>query len=303
MTTSVIIPTYNGAHKLPTLLDSLLQQTYRDFELIVVVDGSTDNTIEVLSNYKDKFPDFKIIQQSNQGRAVVRNNGAKAATGSLLIFFDDDMRPTPVCVEKHVTHQHNYPNSILVGAQVDDYKKAQTDIQRFKVFISNRWTHPFKVKNYFKLDRQNIYLTAANFSICTTQFQILEGFDDRLTDAEDFDFAMRAKKVNIAIYYWHEAFAWHDDFITCDSYIRRTRQYRAAHKKLLEIKSELYGQLPNFGNYQPRGIKKVIFQLIRGKAWIQLIDRQEQVLKLLLPKKLRYKFYDLVITANSIINN
>ena len=92
MNLTVIISTYNGAKKLPVILDSLTKQSYKDFELLIVVDGSIDETMDVLQEWTNRFYDFKIIYQQNKGRAAVRNTGVKNAKGELLLFFDDDLK-------------------------------------------------------------------------------------------------------------------------------------------------------------------------------------------------------------------
>src|SRR5206468_10641402 len=115
MTVSVIVPTYNGAHKLNGVFEALQREIFKDFELIIVIDGSTDNTLEVINNYKSNFDRIKIVTRANGGRSKVRNTGAKAATGDLLIYFDDDIRPDPDCVKLHVDHHVKYSNSILTG--------------------------------------------------------------------------------------------------------------------------------------------------------------------------------------------
>ena len=115
MKVSIIIPTYNGSHKILKTLKCLEKQSFKNFEVIVVIDGSTDCTADLLKKQKFDFQSFKIIEQANQGRAKVRNNGAEISQCDLLIFFDDDMRPLQDCVLKHVEHQKKYFESILTG--------------------------------------------------------------------------------------------------------------------------------------------------------------------------------------------
>jgi len=84
---SVIIPTYNRDAMLKDAVDSVLVQDYRDFELIVVDDGSTDRTPEILKSYRE---DINVIHQNNQGVSSARNAGIAAASGRLVAFLDSD---------------------------------------------------------------------------------------------------------------------------------------------------------------------------------------------------------------------
>jgi glycosyltransferase involved in cell wall biosynthesis len=86
LTISVIVPTYNGAHRILNVLRALEDQKVNDFELIVAIDGSNDDTLTVLNNSNFSFKNFRIIEQPNKGRASIRNLGAKNADGDLLIF-------------------------------------------------------------------------------------------------------------------------------------------------------------------------------------------------------------------------
>jgi glycosyltransferase involved in cell wall biosynthesis len=88
---SVIIPTYNGKHKVANLLDSLATQTYDNFEIIVSIDGSSDDTFEYLNTRISAFKNLIVLNEPNGGRAVCRNRGALKAKGELLLFLDDDM--------------------------------------------------------------------------------------------------------------------------------------------------------------------------------------------------------------------
>lgn len=298
MKVSVIIPTYNGAHKISHLLQSLTQQTFKEFETIVVIDGSIDNTEEVIQNFKTKLSALKIIVQENKGRGAVRNRGAKEASGELFIFFDDDMIPLNNCVEKHIKHHHKFKNSICTGDLKEDSSKAKTDIQKYKAFISGEWSKT--LANYIEkpLSKERIFITAANFSIPKNLFWNLNGFDENLNDIEDFDLAVRAFKANIPMYYSYKAFAWHNEFITCISYIKRQRQYYVAIAQLERIKSKLYDEFNKKRIIMPVGIKKLIYKFVSKTFFIWSVDHFNWLL--VLPKKIRYRIYDAIIMANGV---
>ena len=80
---SIIIPVYNKANTIVQALDSIFSQTFKDFEVIVVNDGSTDNVLEVLKSYNNSV---KVITQRNGGVSVARNKGIENANGDYLCF-------------------------------------------------------------------------------------------------------------------------------------------------------------------------------------------------------------------------
>ena len=88
-TVSIILPTYNRAHTLRKAVDSILNQTYKDFELIVVDDGSTDDTYNLIKSIND----YRIVyvkHEKNKGAAAARNTGIKLAKGKYIAFQDSD---------------------------------------------------------------------------------------------------------------------------------------------------------------------------------------------------------------------
>ena len=87
---SVIIPVYNVEKYLCECLDSILNQTFQDFEIICVDDGSTDETLEILKNYKNKDERVFVLQQHHSGAAEARNNGIRLARGKYIQFLDSD---------------------------------------------------------------------------------------------------------------------------------------------------------------------------------------------------------------------
>lgn len=89
---SIIIPVYNQADKISDCFDSIAKQSYMNYEIIVVNDGSKDGIDSVLEKYKKLFsPRIRIIHQENQGANVARNNGFKLARGEFVIFCDADI--------------------------------------------------------------------------------------------------------------------------------------------------------------------------------------------------------------------
>ena len=91
MKVSIIIPTYNEESVILDCLNSLSKQSLKDFEIIVVDDGSTDKTLQVLSDLGYMINDLRILKQNHLGAGAARNLGAKNAMGDILVFVDSDM--------------------------------------------------------------------------------------------------------------------------------------------------------------------------------------------------------------------
>src|SRR5215813_8372071 len=104
---SVVIPTYNRAESLRRCLLALGQQTQSaaDFEVIVVVDGSSDGTCAMLERLSTPYQLVVIEQQPNQGAAVARNRGAERASGKYCLFLDDDIVAGPALIAEHLAGQ------------------------------------------------------------------------------------------------------------------------------------------------------------------------------------------------------
>ena len=103
---SVIIPVYNGARYLRAALESVFAQTYRPFEVIVVDDGSTDDSGVIAQS----FPDVHYINQANQGVAAARNNGIEAARGEFFAFLDQDDLWTPEKLKSQIALHLSNPD-------------------------------------------------------------------------------------------------------------------------------------------------------------------------------------------------
>ncbi len=87
---SVIVPVYNVSMYLDKCLESIRNQTFKDFEVICINDGSTDNSLEILNKYVENDKRFIVVSQENQGQGIARNNALKMARGKYIVFVDPD---------------------------------------------------------------------------------------------------------------------------------------------------------------------------------------------------------------------
>ncbi len=295
MEVSVIVPTYNGAKKIPVLLNALQKQTFSDFQLVIVVDGSTDDTIRILDGYSKLFRKIKIIVQPRSGRAIVRNRGAHESEGELLIFFDDDMEPAPDSVERHYKFHLDNPGSVLGGDQIDLVSNEKTDLQNYKANNYKKWTKHFN-DGLNVITKERPFLTAANMSVNKDLFLKLGGFDSRLTDIEDLEFIKRALRQNIAVFFDKSNKAIHHDPITCFSYIKRVRQYTQAQQYLHTL-------FPNdFPDRMVHSkIKRLFYSFFAFGFWVHLIDSSSFLR--IFPVFMRYKLYDWIIYSLGVVFN
>ncbi|MBD2250025.1 glycosyltransferase family 2 protein [Nostoc parmelioides] len=109
---SVVIPAYNAMKYLPATVESVLQQTFTDIEILIINDGSSDNIIAWTTQITD--PRVQVISQENQGLSGARNTGINHASGEYIAFIDADDLWLPTKLEKQVKCLDNYPQAGLV---------------------------------------------------------------------------------------------------------------------------------------------------------------------------------------------
>lgn len=113
---SIVMPVYNTSEYLAESIDSVLNQTFSDFELILVDDGSTDNSLEICRRYEKLDSRITVVTQKNQGPGATRNNGIKHASAELMMFLDSDDTAAPDMLEKAVeVMDEKNPDLLLFG--------------------------------------------------------------------------------------------------------------------------------------------------------------------------------------------
>lgn len=131
---SIIVPLYNKAPYVRKALESVLLQTYTDFELIIVDDGSTDNSYTIVSqtcNQKSKITNnhaIRVIRQPNAGVSAARNNGVSASRGEYICFLDADDWWEPTFLEEMDKLISAYPNAGLYATNYIYYKPGKTHV-------------------------------------------------------------------------------------------------------------------------------------------------------------------------------
>jgi len=100
---SIITPCYNGEKYISQTIDSVMAQTYQDWEMIIVDDGSKDNSAQLVRTYMEKEPRIRFLQQSNAGSAAARNNGIRHAEGQYIALLDADDVWDPEFLESQTT--------------------------------------------------------------------------------------------------------------------------------------------------------------------------------------------------------
>ena len=287
MKISVIIPTYNGEKKINQTLSDLAAQSYKDFEVIVVIDGSTDNTASVVKNYLKKFQSLKIIEQKNQGRAGSRNSGAKAAQTPHLIFFDDDVA-IPDSVVLDYSDKIDEGHLVIAGGLYPVYR-IENEFSQYASYLNRKWNTDLPIEG----NLHKPYLSANNFYISKELFERMGGFNGLLTDAEDFDLAIRLFERSQAIFFSPNLKVGHFIQQTFQEYALRQVDYKRARKALLNLNPAVKKYIsPN--DPALAGLKTLIRKILSRKFYLALADAG--VFKIL-PRKFRHKLYDVLLTS------
>src|SRR3954468_5693657 len=117
-TVSVLLAVYNARRYLRQAIDSILAQTFTDFEFIIIDDGSTDDTLAILREYEKRDGRIRLISRPNKGLTTTLNEGLALARGEFLARMDGDDVALPTRFEKQVTYLRDHPECVLVGSRV-----------------------------------------------------------------------------------------------------------------------------------------------------------------------------------------
>lgn len=177
---SVIIPTYNRGWIVKEAIDSVLEQDFPDYELIVVDDGSVDNTAAILKAYRKKIT---VLRQDNQGVSAARNHGIAAASGRLISFLDSDDLWLPPKLSIQVKFFNDHPKAVI--------NQTQERWIRNGVRVNPKQRHHKFSGMIFERSLALCLVSPSAVMIKKRLFKTVGFFDENLPACEDYDLWLR----------------------------------------------------------------------------------------------------------------
>jgi glycosyltransferase involved in cell wall biosynthesis len=184
---SVVIPVYNGERFLKESLESVFAQTFHDYEIVCVDDGSTDGTFALLQQYGAQV---RVVQQANAGQSAARNAGVRQATGAFVAFLDQDDRWYPSKLAQQVAVLNAEPNVVLVHC---NYDRMDGDGRVLVAGAALAEQASALASPLGRLIGEALVFPSAMI-VRRDVFQRVGGFDPELRGFEDFDLIARLKQ-------------------------------------------------------------------------------------------------------------
>jgi glycosyltransferase involved in cell wall biosynthesis len=178
---TVIIPTYNRAAWVAEAVASVLTQTYRDYELIVVDDGSTDGTLEAMASLEGHLQVFRRRQQ--RGVSAARNLGAASARGKWLAFLDSDDLWLPHKLARQIDYVRTRPDLLICQTEEIWIRNG--------VRVNSPNTHRKVAGDIFLQSLERCSVSPSAVMLHRRLFKVMGGFDETLPAAEDYDLWLR----------------------------------------------------------------------------------------------------------------
>ena len=177
---SVVIPCFNQGHYLAEAIESVLAQTYPELELIVVDDGSGDNSHEVAARY----PGVRRLRQPNSGVAVARNRGLAESSGDLAVFLDADDRLLPNALEVGVGELLANPEAAFAAGRPRDIGRDGAVVREARQPLVSR-------DHYLKLLEECFIWSGSSVVYRRAPFEAVGGFNESRTAADDYELYLK----------------------------------------------------------------------------------------------------------------
>ncbi|MCW4450788.1 glycosyltransferase family 2 protein [Kaistella sp. BT6-1-3] len=198
---SVIIPYYKKRKYIERCIGAVLAQSYQDFEIILVDDGSQDDVAQLIEEkYSGKV---HLIQQDNQGVSAARNTGIAAATHDYIAFLDADDYWSPFYLACNAEIINNETDVKIIGSH---YTRNKSELE-----IKNNTLDYFKFENYFKIAIRNTFFLTSATVVTRDFFEQNPGFNSNLKRGEDIDVWLRVVASSGKAFYINNTLVYYSD--------------------------------------------------------------------------------------------
>jgi glycosyltransferase involved in cell wall biosynthesis len=189
---SIIVPAYNAEYYLEQTLESALAQTVRDFEILIVDDGSTDATVRIAQHFEDRDPRIRLLRQQRQGVSAARNAAMAAAQGTYFALLDSDDLWTPGYLAAQLQVLHDHPDIDVVSANAINLG-GELDRTVWKTVRPG--LHPVSLLTLIRIEDSVSIMSVFRRRV----WEQLGGFDATMYGNEDYDFWLRAAAQGVGI--------------------------------------------------------------------------------------------------------
>jgi glycosyltransferase involved in cell wall biosynthesis len=268
---SVIIPTYNRSALVTKAITSVIDQTYKKVEIIVVDDGSTDKTSEIIQNFSHQYSHLIYIHKPNGGCASARNKGLENARGDYLTFLDSDDQWEPYAVEMMVSALVSSSSDLVYSPSIEVFSDGRQEI--------NRPVSAGNPENLATAHFMNTNVRNGSFMFSRTALKKVGFLDEALRFNEDSDFFQRLAINSRAIYIPNPTVR------VLNHSGGKSRNRIEVYKALLKSLEKILVQYPDFAKKlgQAAETRKVelsidlIEELILEEKWSEAISLQEKL--------------------------
>ena len=294
---SVVIPVYNGVQYLQKCVDSVLAQTYTNLEIILVDDGSTDESFQMCDELARREQRIRAIHQVNGGISAARNTGIKAAKGEYISFIDQDDWVEPAFLETLWTMAHKYQAPIAV---VGRYVIRPNETKQKNILPSHETEKLISTSNHTFTAQQSVKMTFApyggfvtnklfhNFLFKQILFPVGLRSEDTWILYRLFQQVNKVAICNVPLYYWDNTnensqsrgkfnigmldyFKVTDEFIECAKNAKDTRLLRKLQRARLSLICGTFKRMM-LADFNEQNVINPLLRELRHNLWVLLLN-------------------------------
>ena len=223
---SIVLPTYNRAHTIQKSVDSLLAQTYRGFEIIIVDDGSKDDTRRLVDGWMKTESRIRYVRHARRrGANVARNTGVREATGEYIAFQDSDDQwlPRKLSIQMDAIKNKGIPVAFTGFLRINGRKK---------IYIPKKWRRIKPgIHSFHREILKGNFVALPTLVVEKRLFHKSGGFDEKLPRLQDWDFVLRLSKLSAFIYIDQPLL---NAYLTGDNITLKRDLYRKALESIIQ---------------------------------------------------------------------